>query len=76
MSKIVTRLSPQMLRMLQDVALGLGTHGTSSHRGEHAGRYATARALHRRGLLSGSELTDEGRKALASAGVDVPDEGA
>lgn len=56
-----------MLRMLDDVAAGLGTHGTAYDRGEHGGRYATARALRRRGLLDGDELTDAGRQALEAA---------
>jgi hypothetical protein len=57
--------------MLEDVALGHGTHGTASGDGSHAGRYSTARALRRHGLLDGDELTDSGRKALAAAGINV-----
>lgn len=69
----MSRLSAQMLGMLEDVALGHGTHGTAHGRGEHAGRYATARALRKRGLLNAEELTDSGRKALVDAGITVPE---
>lgn len=62
------KLSPQMIRMLDDVNHGLGTHSTAMARGEHAGRYRTARALRERGLMDCScELTDAGRAALRSA---------
>lgn len=61
-----------MFRMLNDVAAGLGTHGTAYEPGEHGGRYATARALRRRGLLDGDELTETGRQALEAATKFVP----
>lgn len=63
----MTRLSPQMLRMLEDVAAGFGTHGTASGDGAHAGRYATARALRKHGLLDGDEISVAGHDALAEA---------
>lgn len=60
------KLSGPMQAMLIDVQNGLGTHGSAFHRGEHVGRYSTARALRDRGLLDTSnELT-----ALGQAFVD------
>jgi hypothetical protein len=59
------KLSPQMMRMLEDVRDGLGTHGSAYGRSEHGGRYATAIALRRRGLLDfNNELTDAGRDVV------------
>lgn len=58
------RLSAQMLSMLENIAIGQGTHGTAQGDGKHAGRYSTAQALRRHGLLDGDELTDAGKKAI------------
>ena len=64
----VQNLSPQMLRMLEDVRDGLGTHGSAYGRSQHGGRYATAIALRKRGLLDmANELTDAGREVLKPA---------
>ncbi len=63
----MTRLSPQMLRMLEDIQTGLGSHGTAYRRGEHGGRSTTVRALRRHGLIEGNELSDAGVAALADA---------
>lgn len=65
----MAKLSVQMLSMLEDVVSGFGTHGAAMGDGQHAGRYATARALRRRALLDGDELTDDGRKVLAENGI-------
>jgi len=64
----MAKLSAQMLRMLDDVRSGLGTHGTAEHAGEHAGRYRTASALRARGLLNfDNGLTRAGADALQAA---------
>lgn len=61
----MARLSPQMIRMLDDVASGFGTHGTALHKGEHGGRYRTAQALRRLGLLNlNNEITADGRRVI------------
>jgi len=62
------KLSPQMLRMLEDVRGGLGTHGSAYGRSEHGSRHSTAFALRKRGLLDfHNELTEAGKAALAAA---------
>lgn len=58
------KLSNQMFRMLDDVSIGLGTHGTASTKVEHAGRYRTAQALRRQGFLDGDQLSESGKIEL------------
>lgn len=58
------KLSSQMVRMLDNIKNGYGSHGAYCAPRKRGGRYTTLRALRHHGLVSNDGLTEAGIDAL------------